>query len=115
MLERFLTDKLLAIIRDMTSVHTSAWKELSDSVQIRLPEGLHSRPATTIFLFLEALDTGTEVRLKNCGVEADARNIMEIICLQATAGTDLSITAKGPKAYDAISGIKRILSATSEG
>jgi len=60
------------------------------------PAGLHARPAAAIVQAVRRFKSKVEIRKENEVV--DAGNILDLMTLCATQGTELLLTAKGPDA-----------------
>ncbi len=70
------------------------------TVQIRSENGLHLRPAMQFVDLANQYDC--EITIGNEKRRGDAKSIMHVIGLAAAAGTRLEITAKGPRAEEAV-------------
>ena len=76
----------------------SAVKSLT--VSIKSPNGLHARPAAMIVRSLKPLDC--DVSLHAQDMEANAKNILEIMSMAAVHGTELEVKARGSDAQQAL-------------
>ena len=74
---------------------------------VRMPVDLHARPAGE-FTRAAARFQAT-VRLRAGAKEADARSVLMVMALGATAGTDVTITASGADAADAVEALAALL------
>lgn len=76
-------------------------------VEIRNPNGLHMKPA------MQLVDTASQfksdITVSNGKTSVDGKSIMHIAMLAATAGTKLTIIAKGPDAEQAIEALKDLI------
>jgi phosphocarrier protein HPr len=76
------------------------------TVRIRNRAGMHARPAAE-FVKLAARFTA-EVRLARDSLEVDGKSIMGVLMLAAEQGAELTITARGddaPEALDALASL----------
>jgi phosphotransferase system HPr (HPr) family protein len=74
-------------------------------VTVRNKAGLHARPASV--LAQKALGfADTAITLRRGDLEVDAKSIMELLLLEAKAGTELVIAAKGPRAQEAVAALQ---------
>jgi phosphocarrier protein HPr len=71
------------------------------TVVVRNKNGLHARPSS---LLAEAAMRfkGTSVTVARGDIIVDAKSIMELLLLEATSGTELTLSAEGPEAEAAI-------------
>jgi phosphotransferase system HPr (HPr) family protein len=70
-------------------------------VVVRNKNGLHARPSSV--LAEAALRfTDTELTLRRDETEVDAKSIMELLLLEATCGTELTLQASGSQAEEAV-------------
>ena len=69
---------------------------------VALPEGvaLHARPAAELVRAASRLQTPVTVSAN--GKRANARSILEVLALGAVGGTELTLSAAGPSASDAV-------------
>lgn len=73
------------------------------SVVVNLENGLHLFPCSQIAQLARRLDC--ELTIKNGDRTADAKNVLDIIALEAIAGTKLDLHARGTGAAEAISAV----------
>ncbi|HZO32316.1 MAG TPA: HPr family phosphocarrier protein [Chloroflexota bacterium] len=77
---------------------------LADEVAliVALPDGiaLHARPAADLVRAASKLQTPVTVSAN--GKRANARSILEVLALGAVAGTELTLSASGPGAAEAV-------------
>jgi len=80
-------------------------KPIKVIVVVRNANGLHARPssvlAETALRFAE-----TALTLRREATEVDAKSIMELLLLEAGPGTELTLTASGPQAKEAVAALK---------
>ena len=69
------------------------------------PAGLHARPSLAVVQTVRRFKSTVEVRAKRQTV--DAGQIIELLSLGATQGTELLLTAKGPDAAEVLSALAR--------
>ena len=75
---------------------------------VRNRNGLHARPSSV--LAEAALRfTDTELILRRDETEVDAKSIMELLLLAAGPGTELTLTASGPQAQEAVQSLSELL------
>jgi phosphotransferase system HPr (HPr) family protein len=69
--------------------------------------GLHARPASllaeTALRFKEAT-----IQIRRGDLEVDAKSIMELLLLEAKAGTKLTLRAFGPQARGAVDALRQL-------
>lgn len=70
--------------------------------------GLHARAAAQIAAL--ACQYQAEVRLELNGRYADAKNILDILCLGGAQGTIVHLEAQGPEAQEAATAIANLFS-----
>ncbi|MBO4304671.1 MAG: HPr family phosphocarrier protein [Lentisphaeria bacterium] len=70
--------------------------------------GLHARPAC--ILVQEAAKFSSEIRLAGGAVKeaVDGKSLMSILTLAAGKGTQITITAEGPDAHEAVESLVRL-------
>ncbi|MDX6514918.1 MAG: phosphocarrier protein HPr [Gaiellaceae bacterium] len=68
---------------------------------------LHARPAG--LLVREASRFGAAIAIVANGRRASAKSILEVLALGATGGTDLTLTASGADAADALAGLGELI------
>lgn len=76
-------------------------------VTVRNKQGLHARPSSVLAQTAIAF-ADTSIRLKKGALEVDAKSIMELILLEAHFGTELTLTAEGPQAKEAVASIQAL-------
>lgn len=73
------------------------------TVTITNPHGLHARPAVVIVKTVKKFDAKVTVRRGNQAV--DAANILDLLSLGASQGTELVLSASGPQAEEVLSAL----------
>lgn len=71
------------------------------TVTIENPNGIHLRPAAKIVNISKKYNSKILLSCKNCP-RADACSITQLLLLQATQGTPITIKAEGPDAKKAV-------------
>ena len=79
----------------------------SSEVTVRLPADLHARPAGQ--LALAAARFRSTVTLAAGDRQIDARSVLLVMSLGATAGTDVTVRAQGEDAEDATATVADLL------
>jgi phosphocarrier protein HPr len=74
-----------------------------------LPVDLHARPAGAISK--AAADFDSSVSISTAVKEVDARSVLMVMSLGATAGTEVTVKAAGADAQEAVSAIAEMLAA----
>ena len=84
---------------------------LADEVAlvVALPDGiaLHARPAADLIRAASKLQTPVTVSAN--GKRANARSILEVLALGAVAGTELTLSASGPGAAEAVQTLAEVI------
>jgi len=75
------------------------------TVTVRNKQGLHARPSSVLAQAAIGFPD-TTIRLKKGALDVDAKSIMELILLEAHFGTELVLTATGPRADEAVEMIR---------
>jgi len=77
---------------------------------VTLPDGvaLHARPAADLVRAASKLQTPVTVSAN--GKSANARSILEVLALGAPGGTELTLSAAGPDADEAVQALAEIIS-----
>lgn len=91
----------------------SASSEPSARRRVRLPPtvALHARPARR--LVVEAARFRSRISVAANGKEANAKSILEVLALGATAGTELALSASGEDAITAVGQLAAVVSTLS--
>jgi phosphocarrier protein HPr len=76
-------------------------------VEIKNNNGLHMRPA--MLLVDTASKYDSEVKISNGQTSVDGKSIMQVTMLAATAGTKLTITAKGHDCQGAVEALRALI------
>lgn len=69
--------------------------------------GLHARAAAKLVSTASAYGSSIELLCK--GQKADAKSIMAVMMLAASAGTEVTITAEGPDAREAVDALSDLI------
>ena len=69
--------------------------------------GLHAR--ATAKLVATASDFDSKVRIRGKGRDVDAKNIMQVMMLAASQGTDVELIAEGPDEEQAIAALVELI------
>ena len=79
------------------------------SQTVTLPAGvaLHARPAADLVRAASRLPT--PVTISANGKRANARSILDVLALGATGGTELTLSAAGPGAEDAVAAVAAVI------
>ncbi|AEB08630.1 HPr family phosphocarrier protein [Desulfobacca acetoxidans] len=77
---------------------------MSENLKITLPVlnrlGLHARAAAKIAALAQQYQA--DIILEKDGVKADARSILDILCLGCSQGSEVHLRAQGPEAFQAV-------------
>jgi len=87
-------------------VDESIWVE--ERVVVKSVQGLHARPAR--MLWEKARRFVAQVRIAKGRLDVDAKSIFDIMTLDATAGTELTVRARGRDAREAVQALVRLIS-----
>jgi phosphotransferase system HPr (HPr) family protein len=82
---------------------------LSRTVTVRNPQGLHARPADLVVRMANKYDA--TILIGKDGEQVDCKSILSLLTLGAAQGTELSITAKGADAAEALESIAQLFDA----
>ena len=76
---------------------------------VTLPAGvaLHARPAADLVRAASKLQT--PVTISANGKRANARSILEVLALGATGGTEVTLSATGPAAAEAVNALAEVV------
>jgi phosphotransferase system HPr (HPr) family protein len=86
--------------------------EISRSLRISNPHGLHARPAAQIVERVRAYDA--QVSIQAGPKRADARSITGLLGLGASTGDEITIRADGAQASDALAAVEAIVTSPSD-
>jgi phosphotransferase system HPr (HPr) family protein len=75
-------------------------------VTVKIPEGLHARPAHALVTLASRFKSDVQV-IRN-GECADGKSILSILTLAAAEGTNLIIKASGDDAQDALNALESL-------
>ncbi|MDQ7904597.1 HPr family phosphocarrier protein [Phytohabitans sp. ZYX-F-186] len=84
---------------------------VSSETAVVLPAHLHARPAGQVVQ--AAARFQAEVEIEYAGKVANARGVLAVMALGATAGTTVTLRASGPDAAEAVDAVAAVLSAAS--
>lgn len=80
---------------------------LEKTVTVNSEQGLHARVATMV---VQAMQNFTsEVTVIKDGMEVNARSVLGLLLLAATAGTEIMVRAQGPDSSQAIEEFSRLI------
>ncbi len=71
--------------------------------------GLHARPAAVFVRTASAF--ASEITVTRDNRSADAKSLLEVLQLEAGKGVDITVTAEGDDADDALAALKAVLEA----
>lgn len=72
--------------------------KLVQEILVRMPLGLHARPASTLVRLLQGIKS--KVTISHQGRSANGRSIVELLMLAAKKGATLEVTIEGEDAHD---------------
>ncbi|TCP20858.1 phosphocarrier protein [Scopulibacillus darangshiensis] len=75
--------------------------------------GIHARPATT--LVNKAGQFSSELTIEYNGKNANLKSIMGVMAMGIQQGAEIKITAEGPDADEALSGVEEVIKAEGLG
>ncbi len=78
-------------------------KPITRIVVVKNPQGLHARPADLLVRLASQFESVIEI--SKSGETVDCKSILSLLTLGAAAGTELSVSADGEDAVDAIQAI----------
>ena len=81
---------------------------IEEKVTVKGEQGLHARPAR--MLFETARRFSSEVHVLKDRTDADAKNIFDIMTLDASQGTELLVRARGEDAEEAVRAVVQLIS-----
>ncbi len=84
---------------------------ITRSITVRLPHGIHARPAAAIVAAMRAHDAA--VTMTHGVREASATSVTALLGLGAGAGTTLHVAATGPAAHAALDAVEAMLGDTT--
>lgn len=88
----------------MTEDRSMKHQELTETVRISDPLGLHARPAAR--LAETAHRFSSSIVLSHHGAEADASSILDVLTLAAGPGSEITVRVCGPDAEAALENIR---------
>lgn len=83
-------------------------KTISVQVLVQNKLGLHARPVTLIAKL--ASNFAACISLERAGTVSDAKSVMGLLLLAAEQGTELTLTAEGHDAEEAVEALERLFS-----
>ncbi len=81
-------------------------KTISIQVKVQNKYGLHARPVTLIVKL--ALTFTSRISFERGGTASDAKSVMGLLLLAAEQGAELTLTAEGPDAEEAVEALERL-------
>jgi phosphotransferase system HPr (HPr) family protein len=85
---------------------------LQRTVIVTNPQGFHLRPMAAFVQ--KAAGFAAQVTLRRDGITANGKSILELMQLQATYGTELTLCAAGPDAQQALDALVTVLQGPGE-
>lgn len=82
-------------------------KIVEKTIVVNSEQGLHARVATLIVKSMQNFTC--EVTVVKDGVEVNARSVLGLLLLAATAGTKIAVRAQGPDSSQAIEEFTRLI------
>jgi len=76
-------------------------------VKLVNPHGLHMRPSTVLINLANRFES--TIRISKGARTVDGKSIMELLTLAAPAGTELTVTAEGRDAGEAVAAIAELI------
>ncbi|WP_126428648.1 HPr family phosphocarrier protein [Brevibacillus marinus] len=77
-------------------------------VQVKLKTGLQARPAA--FFVQEANRFASEIFVEKDDKKVNAKSIMGVMSLAISSGTEITISAEGPDASEAVANLAKLVS-----
>ena len=84
---------------------------VSSEIAVVLPAHLHARPAGQVVQ--AAARFQADVEIEYAGKVANARGVLAVMALGATAGTTVTLRATGPDAAEAVDAVAAVLAGAS--
>jgi phosphocarrier protein len=81
---------------------------ITTKVLVQNQLGLHARPVTLIVKL--AKQFASRISFERAGTASDAKSVMALLLLAAGKGTELTITAEGQDAAEAIEALEQLFS-----
>jgi len=82
-------------------------EKLEKALIVNSQQGLHARIATLVVQAMQKLSC--EVTVVKDGVEVNAKSVLGLLLLAATAGTEIIVRAQGPDSTKAIEEFSRLI------
>lgn len=84
---------------------------VEQSVEVQLPEGLHTRPAAELVKLASSFRS--EIWIRKNTLTANAKSIMSLLSLAIEPGATVTIQAQGPDAEEAVASLVQFLQSQS--
>jgi phosphotransferase system HPr (HPr) family protein len=81
-------------------------KTISIQVKVQNKYGLHARPVTMIVKLAQTFSS--RISFERAGTASDAKSVMGLLLLAAEQGTELTLTAEGHDAEEAVEALERL-------
>lgn len=103
-------------MKELQDIHPDG-AGLSLQVTVRSPLGLHARPSAQLVEELQAFEADVRVRHSDTRPHAgaDAKSLLDLLRLAASAGDNLTLTATGPDARSALERAAELLESGARG
>ena len=98
----------MPLVRVQPSVPMAQSKTISIQVRVQNRLGLHARPVTLIVRLAKTF--ACRISLERAGTVSDAKSVMALLLLAAEKGTELTVTAEGHDAEEAVEALERLFS-----
>ena len=85
----------------------------TETITIGAPNGLHARPAGELVRMVKSFD-GTGITLATKAKKVNAASILSVLSLGLKAGTEVEISAEGPREEEALAAVVSFLTQLSE-
>ncbi|HUU42636.1 MAG TPA: HPr family phosphocarrier protein [Planctomycetota bacterium] len=85
---------------------------IEEKVVVRAKDGLHARPARMVWE--KARRFAADLRIRKGALDLDAKSIFDIMRLNATHGTELTVCARGDDAREAVRTLVRLIGSVTE-
>ena len=82
---------------------------LTRTVTVTNPQGLHARPADQLVRLASSFES--KIMIANGGEVVDCKSILSLLTLAAAQGTELSLSAEGADAAQALQSISELFEA----
>ena len=97
------------------TTHNTEYKTYmtTETITIDAPDGLHARPVTELVRIVKTF-AGTKVTLATAAREVRADSMLSILSLGLRNGTEVRISADGPREKEAVQAIVNAIRSTKE-